>query len=305
MSELTTTELCDDLDAGIAEYSARGFRLDMIFPADAPCEALMSRGDERLRLSQKNRQLDEQSSPTSLSNDSQKWIRGRAGMEYRGLLPDRLNGRLIASHIRLTKGGEVPDYVHYHKVSFQMIYCVAGAIKVVYEDQGPPFWLRPGDLVLQPPEIRHRVLQAEAGSEVIELGVPALHETWVDHELQLPTEGYEPDRDFGGQRFVRHVAADALWSDAGSNSSCGTHIKTATSGIADVTFLRLQRSEPFQIGGGSVDDHIFLYCLDGAAQVVSGPLAVTLCSGSGLDIQRSATLASASAELVAVTLSGI
>src|SRR5206468_11860225 len=34
------------------------------------------------------------------------WITGRAGMEYRDLIPGRLGGKVIASHIRLTTGGE-------------------------------------------------------------------------------------------------------------------------------------------------------------------------------------------------------
>ena len=132
--------------------------------------------------------------PDVIAGDKGEWIKGRAGMEYRDLIPGRLGGKVVASHIRLTPGGEVADYVHYHKVAFQMIFCFAGAIRVVYEDQGEPFWLRPGDCVLQPPEIRHRVLEAEAGSEVIEIGCPAVHETWVDHEMQLPTVEYRPER---------------------------------------------------------------------------------------------------------------
>ncbi|HEX3102389.1 MAG TPA: VOC family protein, partial [Pyrinomonadaceae bacterium] len=122
------------------------------------------------------------------------WVLGRAGMEYRDLIPGRLGGKVIVSHIRLTSGGEVPDYVHYHKVDFQMIYCKRGRISVVYEDQGPPFWLETGDCVLQPPEIRHRVLECTAGAEVIEVSMPAEHETWVEHEMELPTSELKPDR---------------------------------------------------------------------------------------------------------------
>ena len=33
-----------------------------------------------------------------------EWVVGRAGMEYRDLIPGRLGGRLIASHIRITRG---------------------------------------------------------------------------------------------------------------------------------------------------------------------------------------------------------
>jgi quercetin dioxygenase-like cupin family protein len=87
-----------------------------------------------------------------------------------------------------------------------MIRCIKGRIKVVYEDQGEPFWLEPGDWVIQPPEIRHRVLECEAGSEVIEVSMPAEHETWVDHEMTLPTTELRPNREFNGQRFVRFIA---------------------------------------------------------------------------------------------------
>jgi mannose-6-phosphate isomerase-like protein (cupin superfamily) len=105
----------------------------------------------------------------------------------------------------------VPDYVHFHRVRFQMIYCYRGWVRVVYEDQGPPFVMRAGDCVLQPPEIRHRVLECSAGLEVIEISSPAEHETWADPELQLPTAELRPEREFKGQRFLRHEAAAARW----------------------------------------------------------------------------------------------
>jgi mannose-6-phosphate isomerase-like protein (cupin superfamily) len=116
---------------------------------------------------------------------------------------------VIVSHIGLPFEGEVPDYVHYHRVDFQMIYCLNGRMKVVYEDQGPPFWLRAGDCVLQPPEIRHRVLECTAGVEVIEISMPAEHETWGDHDIVLPTYEFRPDREFNGHRFVRFIARKA------------------------------------------------------------------------------------------------
>jgi quercetin dioxygenase-like cupin family protein len=198
-----------------------GYRLLMIKPADGPREALLQKPareqghnqDALIRIKSVEYREDERS---YLASDvtplltrgllQSEWTVGRAGMMYRDLIPDRLAGRVIASHIRITKGGPVDDRVHYHKIDFQVIYCLKGAISVVYESQGEPFWLRPGDCVLQPPEIRHRVLEAEAGSEVIELTSPADHETWFDHEMQLPTADVQPQRVFGSQRFVRHVS---------------------------------------------------------------------------------------------------
>jgi quercetin dioxygenase-like cupin family protein len=132
-------------------------------------------------------------------------------MRYRDLIPDRQGGRFIASHIQIPEGGPVPDYVHRHRVRFQLIYCYRGWVRVVYEDQGPPFVLEAGDAVLQPPEIRHRVLESSAGLEVIEVSCPAEHETLADLELELPTPVARHERDFGGQVFVRHQAFRADW----------------------------------------------------------------------------------------------
>ena len=118
---------------------------------------------------------------------SDQWSEGRAGMWYRDLIPDRQGGYAVASHIRILDGGPVPDYVHYHKILFQMIYCYKGWARLVYEDQGEPFVIEPGDCVLQPPQIRHQVFESSPGMEVIELTCPADHETCVDHEIKLPT----------------------------------------------------------------------------------------------------------------------
>jgi quercetin dioxygenase-like cupin family protein len=146
-----------------------------------------------------------------LSRMGDDWGLGRAGMQYRDLIPGRQGGRFIASHIRIPFGGPVSDYVHFHRIRFQMIYCKAGWARLVYEDQGEPFVLSAGDCVLQPPQIRHRVLEASNGLEVIEVGCPALHETVADHAMTLPTPHVLPERNFAGQRFVRHVAAEASW----------------------------------------------------------------------------------------------
>ena len=110
----------------------------------------------------------------------ESWGVGRAGMLYRDLIPSRLGGRFVASHIMIPQGGPVPDYVHYHRVRFQVIFCKAGWVRLVYEDQGEPFILNAGDCVLQPPEIRHRVLESSTGAEVVEIGCPAIHETHGD-----------------------------------------------------------------------------------------------------------------------------
>lgn len=141
--------------------------------------------------------------------DQAPWVIGRAGMHYRDLVPSRLGGSIIASHIRIPDGGPVPDMVHFHKVGFQLIFCLNGWVDVVYEDQGEKIRLHAGDCFIQPPEIRHRVLYASAEIEVLEIGVPAEHITEIDHEMTLPTPHYRPDREWQGQRFVHNVGKDS------------------------------------------------------------------------------------------------
>ena len=46
---------------------------------------------------------------------SSSTIVGRAGMLYRDLIPDRLGGAIVASHIRIPEGGPVGDSVHFHQ----------------------------------------------------------------------------------------------------------------------------------------------------------------------------------------------
>lgn len=268
---------CGDLDAALAFYVEKlGFRLDAIFPADAPAVAVISGHGLHLRLERRDGPhalrlaVDDAGVPRTLASPDglrvelvqaepplvlpplapsfvtshaergAPWVTGRAGMQYRDLIPGRQGGRFIASHIRIPAGGPVPDYVHYHRVRFQVIYCVAGWVRVVYEDQGPPFVLDAGDCVLQPPRIRHRVLECSPGLEVVELSCPAEHETFADHDLALPTAAYATERDFDGQRFVRHVARDAAWQPArlAGFTARDTGIAEATRGLGDVQVLR-------------------------------------------------------------------
>ncbi|MEL6167109.1 MAG: cupin domain-containing protein [Pseudomonadota bacterium] len=172
--------------------------------------------------------------------DHAPWIVGRAGMHYRDLIPSRLGGSIIASHIRIPDGGPVPDMVHFHSVGFQLIFCYRGWVDLVYEDQGPPFRLHAGNCVIQPPEIRHRVLFASDNIEVIEIGVPAEHLTTIDHEMDLPNETLDPDREFDGQRFVHHRADEADWRADDVSGFCArdTTIRAHTNGVADVRVLR-------------------------------------------------------------------
>lgn len=172
--------------------------------------------------------------------DQAPWIIGRAGMHYRDLIPSRLGGSVIASHIRIPDGGPVPDMVHFHKVGFQLIFCYRGWVDVLYEDQGDKIRLTAGDCFIQPPEIRHRVLEASAGIEVIEIGVPAEHITEIDHDMTLPTKDMRPDREWDGQKFVHNVAKSANWRPFRiPGLICrDTTINENTQGVASVQVVR-------------------------------------------------------------------
>lgn len=278
-AQLQVVVPCPDLDAAIEFYTrGLGLRLDMIMPADAPHTAIVSGHGVRLRLERDGdagaptlhlqggagrwpdladatppegirlRRATPAATPLAAApvgivvgrNDADAWVRGRAGMDYRDLLPGRLGGRVIASHIRIATGGPVDDYVHFHDVALQLIYCRRGWVRVVYEDQGPPFVLQAGDCVLQPPGIRHRVLECSPGLEVIELACPAEHPTFRDHDMPLPTGRRRPRRRFGGQSFVRHVAEVAPWKRSRDRRSeyRDTGIGRATGNAARVRVVR-------------------------------------------------------------------
>ena len=276
---LPTQALGDD----IAFFTKRlGFRMDEIFPADDPREAVFSGHGLRLRLRRgadvapgvirilANDPVLIAGGETGLTApngtrveiadldppvvmpptehafvvrrlaDQAPWVVGRAGMHYRDLIPSRLGGSIIASHIRIPDGGPVPDMVHYHSVGFQLIFCYKGWVDLVYEDQGEPFRLHAGNCVIQPPEIRHRVLYASDNIEVIEIGVPAEHITTIDHDMTLPTPQHRPDREFDGQTFVHHKADAAHWAPHRLEgfSSRDTTINANTKGVAGVEVVR-------------------------------------------------------------------
>ncbi len=186
--------------------------------------------------------------------DQAPWVIGRAGMHYRDLVPSRLGGAIIASHIRIPDGGPVPDMVHFHKVGFQLIFCIKGWVDVVYEDQGPAIRLTAGDCFIQPPEIRHRVLHASDGIEVIEIGVPAEHVTEIDHVMQLPTPDLHPDREWQGQRFVHNEGARSPWAPfrIPGFTARDTTINANTKGVASVMVARPDGTAPWTKHEGDI-----------------------------------------------------
>jgi quercetin dioxygenase-like cupin family protein len=230
------------LSPAIDDLQREGFRLDCIYPADDPHSAVLSRDGEMLRLTsrpgaERPAQMPPFASEFVLTQAADEAAAGRAGMHYRDLIPGRLGGRYIASHITIPGGGPVADWVHYHRIALQLIVVRRGWVRVVYEDQGEPFVMREGDLVVQPPLIRHRVLESSPGLEVIEVSAPALHATFADHELVLPN-GTPRTHDFAGQRFLHQRAAETPWTGFAGGEAQETRVREATRGLADVRTIR-------------------------------------------------------------------
>ncbi len=302
---------CAELAPTLAFFvGALGFRVETIFPAEDPSVASLSGYGLRLRLAPGQGdpglirlacdisgehagqrltapngtliELIDADPPFDLPDLAPEFIltrqseapnmgAGRAGMLYRDLIPGRLGGRFIASHIAIPDGGPVSDWVHFHKIRFQMIFCRKGWVRVVYEDQGEPFLLEAGDCVLQPPRIRHRVLESSPGLEVVEIGCPALHETLADHPMTLPTGRTLPDRDYGGQLFLRHIASACPWTPLGDTGfeRRDTGMAQATRGIADARVIRPAGQDEI-VFAPHTGELMFAFVLEGAATLQRG-----------------------------------
>ena len=311
---------CKDLPAEISFFEELGYQLINIYPDDNPQLAVMNGFGQGLRIDVESitspphmvlltdddelvgskkkspggttikylkKTYEVQYPRTDHSFEVRKlrggdpWVIGRAGMLYRDLVPSRLGGGIMASHIHIPEGGgPVPDMVHYHTIGFQLIYCYKGWVKLVYEDQGEPFVLSAGDCVTQPPEIRHRVLEASDNLEVIEIGVPAEHMTTIDHELELPTQSFQPNREFGGQVFCHHKESEAQWENwnAVGFEFRETGIMEATRGKASVKVIKSKRNDAFANLLYSDDIH-FSFILGGSTELEVNQIKQILSEG--------------------------
>lgn len=235
--------ICADFNGALALLRGLGARLDSIYPADEPHSAMLSHDGAVIRLrSRSDAPAPEARLPAFqpefvLTVAGAEGAEGRAGMAYRDLIPSRLGGRYIASHIRIDEAGPVADWVHFHRIAVQLICVRKGWVRVVYQDQGAPFVMEAGDMVLQPPGIRHRVLESGAGLEVVEITCPALHETFAEHEMDLPN-GLAPGGSYGGQHFLHHVGAAAPWTAWHGGEAQATAIADASGGLIEARIVR-------------------------------------------------------------------
>ena len=102
----------------------------------------------------------------------------RVYREYRDLgIDEATNGAIKAHIIRTTR--PCPDGgsgAHYHDLEFQMVFVLAGRSRVWFEGNGE-VELEKGDCWIQPPTIRHNVLDYSDDYEVLEITLPAQYTT--------------------------------------------------------------------------------------------------------------------------------
>lgn len=267
--------ICDDFNAALELLRDAGFRLGTIFPADDPHNAVLTHGGRRVRLTSRP---DAPPMPVEIPPFLPQFVltrsasasgEGRAGMRYRDLIPGRLGGRYIASHIAIPEGGPVADWVHFHRIAVQLICVRSGWVRVVYEDQGPPFVMAAGDMVLQPPGIRHRVLESAPGLEVVEVTCPAEHETFADHDMALPNGRLDKDRRFCGQRFLHHEADRSPWVAWHGAEAQATALRDASNGLVEACTIR-PGAQPIIAVPAHDGELVFGFVLEGSVRLDHG-----------------------------------
>ena len=224
----------------------------------------------------------------SHASDTQ-WVQGRAGMSYRSLTGNH-NEISVASQIRIEGSGKVADWVHYHDVSFQTLFCIKGSAKLVYEDQGEPFIFKEGDCILQPPGIRHQVLESFDDLEVIEVTSPSDHATFSDFTMELPNSSEAQTRHFNGQQFTHdsHNSREATtYKNSTSLAAYSTSIGEASGnqGWVKEIFVHVTNDKKRTPTSVSPEDSLsfFLWFVEeGSAQVQVEQREETLHSGDAI-----------------------
>ena len=103
----------------------------------------------------------------------------RAYAHYRDLGVAKATGGLAQAHVIRLIGPCDPKEVskrHYHDVDFQMIYVLKGWFKGEYEGAGI-VTMHEGSCWLQPPKIKHTVLDYSDDCELLEIILPAEFDT--------------------------------------------------------------------------------------------------------------------------------
>ncbi|MDB5886692.1 MAG: hypothetical protein JWR74_2863 [Polaromonas sp.] len=90
------------------------------------------------------------------------------------------NGAAVAHVIRMVAPfSEQFSQRHHHNVQFQLVYVLKGWFKSDFEGQGVQT-MKEGSCWIQPPNIRHTVVGWSDDCELLEIILPAEHETVLD-----------------------------------------------------------------------------------------------------------------------------
>ena len=95
--------------------------------------------------------------------------------KYRYLGINAATNGLVQAHVIQFVPPCRPEEVsklHYHDVEFQMVYVLKGSIKTELEGQGA-ITMRQGSCWIQPPRVKHKVLDYSDDCEVLEIVLPA------------------------------------------------------------------------------------------------------------------------------------
>jgi len=116
--------------------------------------------------------------PTMSFHKSAKWKTGlRSYFQYRDLgIVKATGGKVLAHVIRATEHSSGPGGYHTHDVEFQMNYVLSGWTRVEFENVGEVRF-EAGDSWVQPPNIKHEVLEFSEDFETLEIVMPAEFET--------------------------------------------------------------------------------------------------------------------------------
>jgi len=99
--------------------------------------------------------------------------------KYRDLGISAATGGMVQAHVIRFVPPSRPEEVakrHYHDLDFQMVYVLKGWLRSEFEGRGEVL-LRAGACWIQPPRIKHTVLEYSEDCEVLEIIMPAEFET--------------------------------------------------------------------------------------------------------------------------------
>jgi quercetin dioxygenase-like cupin family protein len=99
--------------------------------------------------------------------------------KYRDLGMAKATGGMVQAHVIRFVPPFIPEEVsklHFHDVELQMVYVLKGWIETELEGQGAHV-MRAGSCWLQPPKIKHKVLNYSDDCEVLEIVLPAEFDT--------------------------------------------------------------------------------------------------------------------------------